>query len=136
METAKKNYGPVIALVALIAMIALMAAAWFLTRPETSKGTKELTVEVVHGDGSSREFTLTTDAEFLGEALLESEELDVQGRTSHFGLYILKVDGEEASETGDRTYWAISLNGEELTVGADGQPVTDGEHYELTLTKW
>ena len=135
MENIKKNRGPIIALAALVVLIAAMAAAWFLTRPDTNKGAKELTIEVVHGDGSSREFTLTTEAEFLGEALLESKELGVAGETSHFGLYILEVDGEAASEEG-RTYWAISLDGQELTVGADGQVIADGQHYELVLTPW
>lgn len=99
------------------------------------EGAKALTIQVVHGDGSAKNFDIHTDAENLGDALLEHKELAVVGSNGEYGLYITSVDGEEASDA-DQTYWSISQEGEMLTVGVDSQPIADGERYELTLSKW
>ena len=131
----KKNKGAIIALVALICAAALFAGAYFATRGTANEGSKELTIQIVHGSGETKEFTIRTDAEYLGDALLEHEELGVIGEDGPYGLYIKEVDGEQASDA-DQTFWSVSLNGESLMVGADSQPIADGEHYELVLTKW
>lgn len=131
----KKNKGSIIALAALLCVALLFAGVWFATRPDTGAGSKALTIEVVHGNGESKEFTIRTDAEYLGQALVEAEEIGVVGEDGPYGLYIKTVDGENASDA-DQTFWSVSLNGEALMVGADQQPINDGEHYELVLTKW
>ena len=131
----KKNKGVIIALAALVLVAAVFAGVYFATRGETAVGSKELTIEIVHGNGETKEFTIRTDAEYLGEALQENEELGVIGEQGPYGLYIKEVDGEQASDA-DQTFWSVSLNGESLMVGADSQPINDGEHYELVLTKW
>lgn len=131
----KKNKGVIIALGALLLVAAVFVGVFFATRGETTVGGKELTIQIVHGNGESKEFTIRTDAEYLGDALLEHEELGVTGEEGPYGLYIKSVDGEAASDA-DQTFWSVSLNGESLMVGADQQPIADGEHYELVLTKW
>ena len=131
----KKNKGAILALVALLCAAAVFAGAYFATRGQTSEGSKTLTIEIVHGNGESKEFTIRTDAEYLGQALMENEKLGVIGEDGPYGLYIKEVDGEKASDA-EQTFWSVSLNGESLLVGADQQPIADGEHYELTLTTW
>lgn len=131
----KNNKGVIIALAALVLVAAVFAGVYFATRGETAEGSKELTIQIVHGNGETKEFTIRTDAEYLGEALQEHEELGVIGEQGTYGLYIKEVDGEAASDA-DQTFWSVSLNGESLMVGADSQPINDGEHYELVLTKW
>lgn len=131
----KKNRGPVIALAALLCVAVLFAGVWFATRGTVSEGSKQLTIEVVHGNGETKEFMIRTDAEYLGQALMEYEKIGVVGENGPYGLYIKTVDGEDASDA-DQTFWAVSLSGESLMVGADQQPIQDGEHYELVLTKW
>ena len=51
------------------------------------------------------------------------------------GCFITTVDGEAASNE-EQTFWSISKDGVDLEVGADSQPIADGEHYELTLKTW
>lgn len=131
----KKNKGAVIALIALFCAAAVFVGAYFATRGTVSEGSKELTIQIVHGNGEAKEFTIRTDAEYLGDALLEHEELGIIGEDGPYGLYIREVDGEPCSDA-DQTFWSVSLNGESLMVGADSQPIADGEHYELVLTKW
>lgn len=135
MEQLKKNRGPLIAAAVLIIIVLACVGIWMGTRPPAVEGAKALTIQVVHGDGSAKNFDIHTDAENLGDALLEHKELAVVGSNGEYGLYITSVDGEEASDA-DHTYWSISQEGEMLTVGVDNQPIADGERYELTLSKW
>lgn len=135
----KKNKSVILALVALVCVAAIFVGVYFATRDEirgeVHEGAKELTIQVVHGNGEAKEFTIHTDAEYLGDALKEHAELGVIGEDGPYGLYIKEVDGEKASDA-DHTFWSVKLNGVDLMVGADQQPIADGEHYELVLTKW
>ena len=131
----KKNKGAIFALVGLLCAALVFGGVYFATRQGTVAGSKALTIEVVHGNGETKEFSIRTDAEYLGQALDEAAEIGVVGEEGPYGLYIKTVDGEDASDA-DQTFWSVSLNGEALMVGADQQPINDGEHYELVLTKW
>ncbi|MBE6580279.1 MAG: DUF4430 domain-containing protein [Ruminococcaceae bacterium] len=102
------------------------------TRNETlGKGAKTITVKVV-ADGQELTFTVKTDKENLEEALLEHKLID--GDEGAFGLYIKKVNGIVADYDADKTYWAITKNGE-ATSSAKDTLIADGECYELTKTK-
>ncbi len=115
----------------LVAVMALFLGIWLIARPQSSAGDKDLTIEVVHGDLSSRTFAISTSAEYLAEALTENEI--VQGEDGPYGLFILTADGETADEA-NQEWWCITRSGESLTTGASGTPIADGETYELTLT--
>lgn len=93
--------------------------------------TKEITLKVVHGDGSEKDFTISTSAETLGEAL--EEEGLIEGEESSYGLFITTVDGETADDS-KQEWWFLSKDGEASTTGADSTEINDGETYELTLT--
>ncbi len=129
----KKNTKILIAGLAVLAVAALMAGIWFTTRPETDKGVKEITVEVVHGDGTTKSFTYRTEAEYLGEVLL-AEGL-AEGEQGEYGLYIVTVDGEDAVYEEDGAYWALYQNGEYAVSGADTTPIQDGDVFQLAYTK-
>ena len=116
-----------------LALAVLVLAAAFTGCAK--KPGKTLTVDVTHGDGSTKTFTVKTDAENLGAALVEDKDIGVTGEDSQYGIYITTVDGEAASDD-DQTFWSISKDGVDLEVGADSQPIADGEHYELTLKNW
>ena len=131
----KKNKGPIIALAGLLCVALLFAGVFFATRQGTTAGSKALTIEVVHGSGETKEFHIHTDAEYLGQALDEAAEIGVVGEDGPYGIYIRTVDGETCSDA-EQTWWAVRQNGVDLMVGADQQPINDGEHYELVLSKW
>lgn len=95
-------------------------------------GSKTVQVEV-KVDSHSVTFTLHTDAEKLGEALL-AENL-IAGEESAYGLYVKTVNGMLADYDTDKTYWAFYKNGEYMSVGVDAAVIADGEHYELVLAK-
>ena len=85
-----------------------------------------LTVQVKFADGTTKDFPIDTDAEFLRGAL-ESIDL-VEGDESEYGLYVKKVDGVEAAEG---AYWAFYKDGEYLMTGVDTTPIADGDHFEI-----
>ena len=93
----KKNGKLILATAVVIVLIAVFVGIWYATRPATSQGSKTITVEVVHKDGSSKDFTYHTDAQYLGEVLL-AEGL-IQGDEGDYGLYITAVDGDRFDAT-------------------------------------
>lgn len=135
MSEQKKasNKKIIIGVICVILLAVAMYLVWRLNGPQTQAvaGAKAVTVQVTHKDGSTKDFTLHTNQEFLGRALVEDEV--VEDNQSAYGLYILTVDGETADEN-NQEWWQITKNGESLMTGADETPIADGEHYELTLT--
>ncbi|MDE7244484.1 MAG: DUF4430 domain-containing protein [Oscillospiraceae bacterium] len=120
-----------IAVVCLAAVIVVLLLVWRTASPKGTAGEKQITVEVVHGDGSNKDFNLKTQEEYLGPVLVS--EGVVEDNQSAYGLYILTADGETANED-NQEWWQVTRNGEKLNTGADSTPIADGEHYELTLT--
>ena len=122
-----------IALVALIVVAAILAGLYFLFRADPPEGDKTVTVKGVHADQSEKEFTYETDDEYLGELL--TEEGLVEGETSEYGMYITKVDGEQAVFETDNAYWALYENGEYASTGADQTVLDNGDEFSLVYTK-
>lgn len=122
---------------ALAAVICLAAAAvvlllvWRALAPRGETGEKTVAVQVIHGDGSTRDFTLRTESAYLGPALVEGGV--VEDDRGDYGLYIQTADGETADGAAQE-WWCITRGGETLNTGADSTPIADGERYELTLT--
>ena len=114
---------------ALVVVALLLLGIWYVNRPQGQAGDKTITVEVVHADEYSREFTYQTSEEFLGPVLLE--EGLVQGEESTYGLFITTVDGETAE---GNQWWCITQDGQMVETGADTTPIADGDHFELTMS--
>lgn len=115
----------------LIVLIGALALIYPRFAPKGLAGSKQITVEVITPD-SSKEYQITTQAEFLRGAL-EQEEL-IQGEEGSFGMYVEIVDGISADKT-KQEWWKLSKDGEMLSTSVDQTPVADGGHYEITLTK-
>lgn len=127
-----KNKKMILAAVALVLVVALMVGVYFATKPATSKGSKAITVTVLHADGSEKDFSCRTDAEYLDEVLLA--ENIAQGDQTQYGLTIHTVDGEKADWNVNQSYWALIINGEYATTGASATPVNDGDVFRLEYT--
>ena len=130
MDTNKKK--TIMLAVFLAALAAALAAVWWFNRPETSAGSKTITVEVVHKDETSKTFTCKTDEEYLAEVLV-SEGI-VEDNQQEYGLYILVADGERADYAEDGAYWSLLQNGEPAATGASEVPVHDGDSFALVYT--
>lgn len=110
----------------------LWAAATYTEDTSFGEGAKTLKVKV-EADGQSIVFTVKTDKETVGEALLEHSL--IAGDESEYGLYIKVVNGIKADYDTDKAYWSFNKNGEYMMSGVDTTNFTDGEQYELVYTK-
>lgn len=136
-----------IAAVALVVVVGLMVGVWFLTRPKPEPvdsdakpvatgedGTvyrKAITVEVVHGDGSSKTFTYNTNADYLGEVLygeglIKAENIDE-------GMFNI-VDGEKADWNENQSYWSLYVGEDYASTGVDDTPINNGDSFKLVYT--
>lgn len=96
-----------------------------------SANAKTVTVTVVHADGSSKDFTVKTEKETLGEAL--TDEGLIAGEDSPYGLYVKTVDGETVDDA-NQEWWCFTKGGESVNTGVDSTPVADGDAFEITFT--
>ena len=128
-----KNNKKRVALLAclFIVVVAVFGVVFFALRPSGTEGDKTFTLEVILADGSSTEHKVSTDAEFVGEALL-AEGL-IAGDSGEYGLFITTVNGVTANSE-NQEWWCLTINGESSMYGVDQVPVTDDGHYEFTLT--
>lgn len=119
-------------IIGAILLVALLVGALFLWKGCSAKpneGSKALTFEVVLQDGTSKEHKLSTDEEYLANALVEAGLVEY----AEDGMYTT-IDGVTADWSKDESWWCISKDGEALSVGMNQQVIADGEHYEATYT--
>lgn len=98
---------------------------------EETTGSKTITLTVVHGDGTSNDITVSTDAENLRDAL-EAEGI-IAGEDGPYGMFVQTVDGETADD-GEQEWWCLTKGGEMWNYGVDDTEIADGDVYEFTLT--
>ena len=98
---------------------------------ELGEGSKTFMFKV-DAEGYAITFTIHTDAQTVGAALLELGL--IEGENSQYGLYVKTVNGMLADWDVDQTYWAFYENGEYAN-GIDATNVTEGSTYSFIRTK-
>lgn len=126
-----KNKKLVLVLAAFVALVGILVGVWFATRPQAQEGGKAFTVTVVHSDGQTKDFSYTTDAEFLG-AFLYEEGLLIADENNP-GMFHT-VDGEKADWNENQSYWAFYEGEDYATQGIETTPIADGAVYKLVYT--
>ena len=128
---SKKTRNIIIAVAVLLVLVIGALVLFNQNKPAAQQGDKNITVIVVHGDESQKEFAINTSSENLRGAL-EEQKL-VEGSDSEYGLYVITVDGETADEAAQQ-WWCFTKGGEMLMTGVDDTMIADGDQYEITLT--
>ena len=100
--------------------------------PKGMEGEKTITVKVVHGDGSEKDFKYGTNEAYLG-AVIQENKL-VEGEDGPYGLFMTSVDGEKVDDS-KQQWWCLTKGGEQVNTSADQTPIKDGDTFELTLTE-
>ena len=135
MEQKKMSKGKIaLALVALIAVVALLIGVYAAFGAKPVAGAKNITIEVVNKAAESVVYELSTDAEFLRQAMDEAEGLTYDGTESEYGLMVSTVNGEVADYSVDASYWSFYVNDEYCNYGIDTQPVMDGDAFAIVYT--
>ena len=132
----KNNRTAIIAVAILLVLVVGAIVAWFALRPAApaeapATGKYTIAVSVTHGDGSVKDFSISTDAENLRGAL-EQEDL-IAGEESQYGLYVKTVDGETVDDA-KQEWWCFTKGGEMMMTGVDDSMIADGENYEIVFT--
>lgn len=130
-ETSNKGKLTALA-VAILAVIAVIFGVIYMNfAPRTTAGAKKISIEVVDDQASSRSYTVQTDAEYLRQAIDETEGLTVEGTESDYGLMVETVNGLTADYDTNGAYWSFYVDGEYCNYGIDQQPVEDGKSYQI-----
>lgn len=100
---------------------------------EKGTGATTFTFVVTLADGATTTYTIHTDKETVGEALLELEL--IAGEESEFGLYVKTVQGVTADYDVDKSYWALYIDGEYAMTGVDQTDIKEGATYTFKIVK-
>ena len=105
MEQKKQNSKKIwIGVIVLIALIAVFAGVYLKFSEKPTQGAKTLTIEVVDKEAVVTSYEVHTDAEFLRQAMEETEGLTFEGTESEYGLMINTVNGVTADYNVDGSY--------------------------------
>ena len=114
----------------LFLVTVLLLYVFFNRNNETSVGSKEILIQVIIPDEEPQEFTISTDAITLRQAL--DEKNLIRGQESTYGFYIVEVNGRRADDSKSE-WWSITKSGEYIEYGVDMINIQDKDQYELTL---
>lgn len=103
------------------------AESTIVASPTLGEGQTSFIFEVTHPDGTTKGFTVKTDATTVGDALLGVGL--IAGEDGPYGLYVKTVDGVTLDYDTDKKYWAFYENGEYAMAGVDQTSITEGAVY-------
>lgn len=132
-KTNKKSV--ISSIIFIVVLLAVFLIALSALKPQSSKGEKTVTVNVVNSEGKTEEYVVKTDALYLRQVMDEAKGLTYDGVEDSSGFMVLTVNGETADWSVDQSYWGFYINGEYCNYGIDNQPVADGDVFTIEYTK-
>ena len=96
---------------------------------ELGQGSKSFELTILDKEGVTHAYLIRTDAEMVGQALIELELID--GEEGQYGMYIKSVLGQILDYETDKMYWAFYVNGEYAMTGVDQTPIQADTAYML-----
>lgn len=119
-------------LLVLSAAIALTAVGCDDKNSDTPQEV-EFVFKVVTASGEEKTFTVRTDKEKVGEALVDAGL--IAGEDGPYGLYVKTVDGETLDYESDGKYWAFYVDGAYAPTGVDVTKIEAGREYSFRAEK-
>ena len=118
----------------LLLVFAVLIAATVLctacSQAEPQVGVKTITVQIIADGQDTVTKSITTEAEYLREAL-DGENLLI-GEEGPYGLFVKTVNGITADDA-KQQWWCFTKGGADLFTGVDTTPIADGDTFEITL---
>ena len=131
MSKAKSNKTLLVAVAILLVLVVAAVTIFFVTKPKTIKGDKDITVNITLLDGVKIEYKLSTDAEYLSGVLKENSLVPQEDLDAGFVTTLNDITADSASEQ----WWMMTVNGEFSNYGINDLPVVDGDIYDFTLVE-
>ena len=97
------------------------------------EGSKSFQMEVTDADGKVVKFTVKSDADTVGAALLALGI--IAGEDSQYGLYVKTVNGITADYDKNQTWWGFYVDGAPASAGVDSADLVDGSTYGFKVEK-
>ena len=141
----KQKLQKIAAIFMAFVMICTMTACQSVGQPEqpfsgvaengatVGEGSKTFTVEVTDGEGKVTAFTVKSDADTVGAALLALGV--IAGEDSQYGLYVKTVNGITADYDKNQTWWGVYVDGVPASAGVDSTDLVDGSTYGFKVEK-
>ncbi len=133
-ETKKSNKKVILGSILAVVVIAALIAVYAIFGAKPVAGGKNITIEVINQAGQATVYDVSTNAEYLKQAMDEADGLTYGGADSEYGLMIDTVNGELASYNENGAYWGFYVNGEYCNYGIESQPVIDGDVFQIVFT--
>ena len=125
----KKQIISTIAAVCVLVVLVVGAYLLYTNFAKTADGDKTITFVIVSADGTET-FTISTDALYLADALLEEGIIAEKAADG----YYTTINGIEALWENDEAWWNFTKDGVTCNFGLNEQPIADGDHFEATYT--
>lgn len=90
----------------------------------------QISVKIVFPDGEDKTLSISTDKQFLADALVEEGIIEYV----EDGLYTT-VDGVTADFNVDGSWWCLYKDGAMTNDGFNTQKIADGDKFEIVYTK-
>lgn len=129
-----KNRKIVIGVAVLAVVIALLGIIYGVFGSKPTAGSKNIIITVIDNNQAETKYEVSTDAEYLRQAMEEAQGLTFEGTESDYGMMVESVNGLKADYNIDGAYWSFYVNDEYCNYGIDTQPVADGDVFRIEYT--
>ena len=129
-----KRNQKVLGVAALVVLVAAMVLAYATFREKPVEGAKSVVIEVVNDVEDCVTYTLSTDAQYLQQAMDEADGLTYEFEEGPYGATVYTVNGLRAVYEEDKAYWSFYVNGGYCNYGISQQPVEDGDVFRIAYT--
>lgn len=124
----------VIAIVALVIVLLAATILYFVYRPQSAGGSKEVTIHVIDDQKNVTTYDVKTDAKYLQGAMEDADDLKFSGKDSDYGLMVDTVNGLRADYDLDGAYWGFMVNDEYCNYGINEQPINNKDVVTIQYT--
>lgn len=115
----------------LAVLLAAVAVVLIFFPPATQAGDKNITFTVVYEDKTEKEYKISTDAEYLADAVLEK---GLVSEAEYKTGYYLTIDGVTTNYDENQSWWCIMQDGEMTNYGMNELPIKDGDIFHAVYT--
>lgn len=124
----------IIAILMAILMCCFVFAGCNSDAETTEQTLKNITIEVIDSKEDSTVYEVSTDAQYLRQAMEDAEGLEFSGTEGPYGMMIEVINGEQAIYEKNGAYWSFYVNYEYCMNGIDAQEVNDQDAFQIVYT--
>lgn len=124
----------IIAFLMVILMCCFVFAGCNSDAETSEQNLKNITIEVIDSKEESTIYEVSTDAQYLRQAMEDAQGLEFSGTEGQYGMMIEVVNGEQAIYDQDGAYWSFYVNDEYCMNGVDAQEVNDQDAFKIVYT--